>query len=92
MHDPLKLGHRLVLGKPLNSISCQEYVMGICQVQQLVMLIFQTKLDVLLDMTLSPTMIWREGSGHGIMVRKRRPTLEMKAKKGYKNEVVGMYA
>jgi hypothetical protein len=32
MRDPLKLGHRLVLGKPLNSISCQEYVMGICQV------------------------------------------------------------
>jgi hypothetical protein len=47
MRDPLKLGHRLVLGKSLNSISCQEYVMGICQVQQLLMLIFQTKLDVL---------------------------------------------
>jgi len=26
------------------------------------------------------------------MVRKRRPTWEMKAKKGYENEVVGMYA
>ncbi len=92
MHDPLKLCHGLVLCKSLNSISCQEYVMGICQVQQLLRLIFQTKLDVLLDMTHSPTMIWGEGNGHGIMVRKRRSTLEMKAKKGYENEVVRMYA